>query len=250
MDPRELERRPVRHRCVDHLAPARRPRVEDAGADAEGEHHPAATHVADQVERHDRIPVGRPDRSERPGESDVVDVVARLPGERAVLPPPRHAAVDEPRVAREARVRPEPEPLCDARSKPLDERVRPIDEPERQIHAFRGLEIDRHRAPATVQDGGEGLRARPGRAVDAHDLRAEIGQDHPAERPGPDPPELDHAQPGEGPKARVRGLRFVHPPPILTRHRRPGRAGLDSKQPLTRGEEAALLNESAVRCAP
>ena len=138
VDPRELERRPVRHRCVDHLAPARRPRVEDAGADAEGEHHPAATHVADQVERHDRIPVGRPDRSERPGESDVVDVVARLPGERAVLPPPRHAAVDEPRVAREARVRPEPEPLCDARSKPLDERVRPIDEPERQIRRLPG----------------------------------------------------------------------------------------------------------------
>ncbi len=93
----------VGHRRVDDLTLAGRPRVEDAGADAEREHHPAAAHVADEVERHDRVTVRGPDRTERAREPDVVDVVARLLGQRALLAPAGHAAVHEPRVAREAR---------------------------------------------------------------------------------------------------------------------------------------------------
>jgi len=94
-------------------------------------------------------------------------------------------------------------------------------EPERQIHAFRGLEIDRHRAPAAVQDGRERLRPGKGRTVDAHDLGSEVGEDHPAERHGPDSPELHHVKPHEWPGANVRLVGCGHPWPILTRDRRP-----------------------------
>ena len=249
MDARELERDPVGHRCVHHLPLARRPRMEDTSADAEREHHPAAPHVADQVERHDRVPVSGPDRTERARERDVVDVVPRLTGQRAVLSPTGHPSVHELRVPREAGPRTEAEPLRDAGPEALDERLRQIDQPKREVPAFRGLEIDRHRAPAAVQDGRERLRPGKGRTVDAHDLGSEIGEDHPAEAararfPRAPPRAARRVARGERASRRLRSS-AAHP-----HTRSPSeRAGLDSIGPSTRGEEAALLNESTRRCA-
>jgi len=191
----ELERRSVRHRGVDDLALTRRPRVEDAHADAEREQHPAAAHVADEVERHDRVAVRGADRAERARERDVVDVVARIVGERAFLAPARHASVHEAPVAREARLGAESQPLRDAGTEPLDQRVGAIDEPEHEAGALRRLEVDGERPSSAEECGDERLATRVGRAVDAHDLRAEVGEDHPAERHRADPSELHHPEP-------------------------------------------------------
>ena len=67
--------------------------------------HAAAAEVADQVERRHRRLAGAADRVQRAGQRDVVDVVAGARRQRAVLAPAGHAAVDEPRVAREQHVR-------------------------------------------------------------------------------------------------------------------------------------------------
>ena len=73
------------------------------GEDAERRAAAAAAEVADEVDRRDRRTAGGADVPEHAGERDVVDVVADVVGERAVLAPPGHAPVDEPRVARAAR---------------------------------------------------------------------------------------------------------------------------------------------------
>ena len=53
-------------------------------------------------------------------------------------------------------------------------------------------------ATPTEQDRGQRLGARVGGTVDADHLRAEVGQDHSAERAGTDPAELDHAHACQG----------------------------------------------------
>ena len=91
--------------------------------DAECEQHAAAAEVADQVERRHRRLAGAADRVQHAGERDVVDVVAGALGERTVLAPAGHAAVDEARVARVHGVGPEAEALHHAGPEALDQRV-------------------------------------------------------------------------------------------------------------------------------
>ena len=89
---------------------------------------------------------------ERAGERDVVDVVAGGLRHRTVLAPAGHAAVDELRVAGEARVGAEAEPLGDAGPEALDQRVGLLDEREHRLDAVGLLQVDADRAPAAVQD--------------------------------------------------------------------------------------------------
>ena len=92
----------VDHRRVDDLALARALRLEHRADHAEGQQHPAAAEVADQVQRRQRPLAGASDRAEDAGERDVVDVVAGDRRERPVLAPAGHAAVDEPGLRAEA----------------------------------------------------------------------------------------------------------------------------------------------------
>ena len=64
VDDAEHDRCAVDHRGVDDLALSGLPDVDERCGDAQREEHPAAAHVADQVERHDRVAVGRADRSQ------------------------------------------------------------------------------------------------------------------------------------------------------------------------------------------
>ena len=83
---------------------------------------------------------------ERAGERDVVDVVAGRVRERAVLAPAGHPPVDQPRVAGEALVGTEPEPLGDAGPEALDERVGLLDQPQHALDAVGVLQVDADRS--------------------------------------------------------------------------------------------------------
>ena len=78
----------------------------------------AAAEVADEVERRHGGSPARPMSCRAPVERDVVDVVAGRLRQRPVLAPAGHPAVDEPRVAGEAPVGAEAEPLGHPGRKP------------------------------------------------------------------------------------------------------------------------------------
>jgi len=138
----------------------------------------------------------------RARERDVVDVVPRRVGHRARLAPARHPAVDEPRVAGQARVRADAEPLGDAGPEPLEERVGRLDKAEQRLDALRALQVDADRAPVPVQDRHSArVKAVLNRLdpVDAQNVGAQVGEHHRRERAGPDPDELHHLQRGQRP---------------------------------------------------
>ena len=132
-------------------------------------------------------------------------------GVGTVLAPAGHAAVDEPRVAGEAHVGTDAEPLGDAGPEPLDQRVGPLDQAQHGLDALGVLEVDADRAPAPVEDVGRRRRRVAARhvagAVDADDVGAHVGEHHGAERAGTDPGELDDpdavewSQPSQAPRS-------------------------------------------------
>src|SRR5690606_38031295 len=105
---------------VDDLAAAARPRLQEGGQDADHEVHAAAREVAEQVHRDLRGAAGAADGVQGAGDGDVADVVPGGVGQGALLPPAGHPPVDELRVAGEAVVRADAEPLGDAGPAALD----------------------------------------------------------------------------------------------------------------------------------
>ncbi|MNP30813.1 hypothetical protein D3C76_1239050 [compost metagenome] len=97
----------VDDRRVHHRALAAGARAEDAGEDAHRQVQRAAADVADQGDRRGRRLPRRAAVVQRAGQGDVVVVVAGGVGQRTVLAPAGHPAVDQLRVAREADVRAE-----------------------------------------------------------------------------------------------------------------------------------------------
>ena len=161
---------------------------------AERHEHAAAAEVADEVDRRRRLATLPTEVRERAGERDVVDVVARGLRHRTVLAPPGHAAVHELRVAREAVVGTEAEPLGHARAVALDQRVGLLDEPQHRFDTFRLLQVDTDRPPTAIQRLEVRLVEHPRvhllGPVDADDVGAHVGKQHPRERTGPDAGQL------------------------------------------------------------
>ena len=188
---RRQQRGAVDHRGVDHLALARALRLEQRAGDAEGEQHAAAAEVADQVERRHRRLAVAADGVQRAGERDVVDVVAGARRQRPVLAPAGHAAVDQPRIAREQRVGPEAQPLHHAGPEALDQRVgarRRARAPPRRRPSTSGR-ASTERRPRIITSN---QRSRPkprrgssGRSTQQH-VGAHVGEQHAAERPRAD----------------------------------------------------------------
>ena len=193
----------VDHRGVDHLTLAAAARLEQRAHHAERQEHAAAAEVADEVERRHRRLAGAPDVGQGPGERDVVDVVSGGMRVGAGLPPSGHASVHQLRVAAEAHVGAETQPLHHAGPEALDQRVGARHEVEQGGDAVGVLEVDRDvatAAPQHVAVGRVGRRtAHRAGPLDPDDVGAEIGQEHRRERPGPDARQLDHADAGEGP---------------------------------------------------
>ena len=201
------ERGAVDHRRVDDLALARALGGEHRRDHPEGEEQSAAAEVADQVERRERAVARPPERLERAGEGDVVDVVPGSRRHRACLAPTGHPAVDEPGIARPAGLGPDAEPLGDARAEAFDERVGPLDEGEHECDAVGVLQVDADRALAPLEQvpvgAGRQGAGHVGRSLDPQHVRAEVGEHHRAERAGADPGELDDLDPLERPAHRA-----------------------------------------------
>ena len=129
----------------DRLASQRR------AGDAECEQHAAAGEVAEHVDRRGGRLAGPAQRLERAGERDVVDVVAGHRRPRSLLPPAGEPAVDQARVAGQADVGPDAEPLGDAGAPHVDQSVGAFDEPEHELRTRGVLQVDGDRALAPVQ---------------------------------------------------------------------------------------------------
>ena len=179
---------------------------------AEGQQHPAPAEVGHQVERRGRRLAGAADVGEGARHRRVGDVVAGLGRVRPLLPPPGHAAVDEARVAVEARRRPDAQPFGHAGPEPLDQHVGLGREAQHDLDPVGVLEVDRDRAATPVQHV-EAVEARPTSGpVDPHDVGAEIGEHHRRERRRPDARQLDDPHAVERPAHRCEPSAARMPP--------------------------------------
>ena len=138
------------------------------------------------------------------------DDVERGPiGVRAVESPAGDGDVDKARVRLEERGRREAEVIHGPRAQILDDHVRSAGEPFEDLAAFLAFEVDREAAFVAVESrevtalsGGEGLQ-EPGevagfRMLDLHDVGAEVGELHPAERARHVVADLDHTDARKG----------------------------------------------------
>ena len=193
----------VDHRRVDDLSTPTALRLQQPTDHAEGEEHRSPAVVADHVQRWRRRLPGAAEVGKRPGEGDVVDVVAGGVGPRPVLAPAGHPPVDELRVAGKTLVGTGPEPLHHAGAKPLDQGVGTLDEIEQHADAIGMLEVDGEVAPAAqrhvdvrrVRSRAAGSR----RPLDADHLGTHVGEQHRGERAGADAGDLDDAVAGQRP---------------------------------------------------
>ena len=177
----------VVHRDVDDLPDARPPGLQDRAEQADREQHAAAAVVAEEIQRRDRG-FRCADRVQRAGERDVVDVVTGHLRVRAVLAPSRHARVHEPRIAREQFVGSDPDAFGCAGTVHVDEPVRVRGQRVHELATARMLHVDRDGPLAATHQRVD--RRGPvdfRHAIDAHDIGTEAGEQHAAERRGPQP---------------------------------------------------------------
>ena len=89
--------RAVDDRRIDHLAPAGPAGLAQRGEQADHQIERAAAEIAEQIGGHLRRAAGPADGVQRPGHRQVGDVVPGAGGQRAVLAPAGHPAVDQAR---------------------------------------------------------------------------------------------------------------------------------------------------------
>jgi hypothetical protein len=138
---------------------------------------------------------------QRAGQCDVVDVVAGRACERTVPTPSRDATVNETRIDRETVVRSQTKPFRHAGPKAFDQDIGPPNERLDRGNARGALQIDRDRVPAA---GEQVELSRSGQAqvyrlrtFDPQDVRAQVRQEHPAERSWTDSGQFDDLDPSE-----------------------------------------------------
>ncbi|MNN08828.1 hypothetical protein D3C81_1216940 [compost metagenome] len=139
---RQQRRHAIDNCRVDDLPLAGGTRLQDGAHDAKCGIDRAAGIVADDIERYGRRLALTPDRIEQSGDRDVVDIVPGRLGQRAILAPAGQPAVHQSRIAREACIRPQSEPLGDTGAESLDQCVRLVDQRANQFQLGRILQID------------------------------------------------------------------------------------------------------------
>ena len=176
-----------------HLSLAAQLGLQQGGEDADHQVRRPTTEVADEVGREVGALRVLAHHVQRAGDRDVVHVVTGRLGQRPVLPPAGHPAVDDPLVDLPAVLGPEPEPLGHTGAHALHHDVGLGDQVEHHLRGLGVLEVERDARPAAVEQharpAGEHLPARP---LDPDHVGAEVGQDHAGMRPGPDARDLDH----------------------------------------------------------
>ena len=195
----EQRRHPVHDRGVHHLALPGACPLDQRRADAERHQHPPAAEVPQQVGGELRRAARPAEGVQRAGPGDVADVVPHRLRQRAVLPPAGHPGVDQPRVAGQADVGPDAQALGHPRPQALEQHVRAVGQPQQRVHRARVLQVEHGRPAAAVHQ----LKLGSGRSgawpVDPQHAGAQVGEQHGAERPGPDARELQHPHPGQRP---------------------------------------------------
>ena len=198
VDHRHQRRRAVDHGRVDHLALTRTRRLQEGGHHPERQQHSATAEVTDQVEWRHRRGVGASEPPQRARDGDVVDVVARGVGHRAVLTPARHAAIDQGAVAGPHLVGTDPEALGHPGTEALDQSVGLLGKGEHQLDRVGILQINADRRAGSIEQvpvPGRGRRTlfdrTPWGAFEADDLGSCVGQHHGGVRCRPDAREFD-----------------------------------------------------------
>ena len=199
-------------------------RLEERGEDADDEVRRPAAEVADEVAREVRPAGVLAEAVEDAGDRDVVHVVAGGLGQRAVLAPAGHPAVDQPRVAGQALVGADAEPLGDAGAHALDEHVGLRDELHERREGVGVLEVHRHARPAAGEQVGLAGSGAGGAAglLDADHVGPEVGEDRRRVRPRTDAGDLDDLD-------------------ALERARSPGSARTSASQPCGRGIATGIV---------
>ena len=152
----------VLHGDVDELPFSRPIAVDDRGEYAGDRVHGAARDIRDLeiVER--RPAFTAPCRPGDPGPRQIVDVVARLHREGAVLPVAGDGAVDQPRIHLAQLFIPHAELLHDARSELLDDNVVLHDQLFDRFHRCRLLQVQEHGLLVAAEPGLRPGHLRPG----------------------------------------------------------------------------------------
>ncbi len=107
-------------------------------------------------------------------------------GQRPLLAPAGHAAIHQRRIALEAHLGPQAEPLHHTRAHAFDQRIGAVDQREHGSHRGRIFQVERQRLLAAMDDGilaqVERVAGLAAAALDQDDLGAHIGQQHAAKR--------------------------------------------------------------------
>lgn len=172
-------------------APTVTARIDQRAGDTEG-HAQRPGRVPEHRGRHDgHLPLaGRQRQQAR--QRHVVQVVASGPGERAVLAPARHPAIDQLGVARRAFGGAEPQPFHHAGAKAFDQNVGLADQIQGARLAAGRLQVGDLDRLAPVQRVGRrpAQRLRPGGLLgpcQRNHLGTHVGQHHGGQRARPDP---------------------------------------------------------------
>ncbi len=110
------------------------------------------------------------------------------------LAPAGHPPIDQLGTALQRHLRPQTQALHDPGAEALEDRVSAFHELQTSFDGRGVLEVQGHGAPAAGGDIG-GTSAPLSLAVDAHHIRAQVRQQHAAERSRPDARELHDLQP-------------------------------------------------------
>ncbi len=138
---------------------------------------------------------GLADRGEGAGQRYVVDVVAGGLGERPVLAPSGHPAIDEARISAQHHIGAQAQALHHAGPETLDDHIRLLRRVEAQVPAVLGADIHGQLRPAPIDDRvGPAVAALP---LNAQDVGAQVRQQHRAVRPWANAGEFDDPQPDQ-----------------------------------------------------
>jgi hypothetical protein len=137
----EHVRRTIDDGRVHHGATPRGACLHDAGQQPRHQVHGAAADVAQRGKGRDRPGIGRRAPPQRARDGGIVVVVAGGPGQRPVLAPARHAAIDQARVEGVAGLGSQAQALHGAGPHAFDQRIGIARQGQHQVTPFGRLEI-------------------------------------------------------------------------------------------------------------
>ena len=135
------QRRAIGHGRINHLPLARLAAFIQGSHHAKGQHHAAATKVANEIQGRCGLPVRLTDAMQHARERDVIDVVTRSVGHGSILAPPSHAAINQCRISGQTHIGAQPQTLGYAGTKPLKQDIGAFHQFQHGLHTRFALKI-------------------------------------------------------------------------------------------------------------